>query len=116
MWSRLLFALALASTATALRVPTLRVALTTSVARPLFSRTGAIVAIVDAVDHTLLNEATTNLYALFPWEVSYDSVRTVSKARSTFDGHENDLLFQGFLLFVFPVAVTAFFLTNRPMD
>lgn len=105
-------ALALSITATALHV-----APTMSVARPLFWRAGAPVAIVDAVDHTMLNEATTNLFAgLFPWEVSYESVRPVSKAASTFDGHENDLLFQGFLLVVFPVAVTAFFLTNRPMD
>jgi hypothetical protein len=107
----LLVALALSCTASALRV-----APTTSVARSFVSRTGAPVAILNAVDHNVLNEATTNLFALFPWEVSYESARPVSRAASTFDGHENDLLFQGFLLVVFPVAVTAFFLTNRPMD
>jgi len=82
------------------------------VVRPLVTRAGAPVAILDALDHG----TTTTLLALFPWEMSYENARPVAKAASTLGGHENDLLFQGFLLFVFPVAVTAFFLTNRQQD
>jgi len=56
-----------------------------------------------------------SLLALFPWDVGYDSARPVATAASTFDGHENDIAFQAFLLIGFPCAVTWFFL-KTPAD
>ena len=111
MWARVFAIAALLGSSSGFGTQAPRIA-----CAPPSLRTAAPLALVEALDHTTIEQVGSNLLALFPWEVSYETARPVARAASTLEGHEADLAFQGFLLVVFPVAVTVFFLTNRPMD